>query len=178
MSIRKIMWRMSYFFKRWQNNRSSCTEVFYQKGVFRNFAKFKGKHLSQSLFFNKAAILRSATLLKKRLWHRCFPMNFCKISRITFSYKTPPVAASGIISVRNSRLQMFIKIGKKRLRRKCFPMKFAQFLRTTFFTEHLRWLFLLCDLNLSHRNASHVTFLFFSFFYNDWPQQIYIEQLF
>ena len=39
-----------------------------RKGVLRNFAKFTGKHLCQSLFFNKAAGLRPATLLKKRLW--------------------------------------------------------------------------------------------------------------
>ena len=25
-----------------------------------------------------------ATLLKKRLWHRCFPVNFAKISKNTF----------------------------------------------------------------------------------------------
>ena len=42
-------------------------EVFYKKGVFRNFTKFTGKHLCQSLFFNKVAGLRAATLLKKRL---------------------------------------------------------------------------------------------------------------
>ena len=30
-------------------------EAFYGKGVLRNFAKFTGKHLSQSLFFNKVA---------------------------------------------------------------------------------------------------------------------------
>ena len=36
----------------------------------------KGKHLCQSIFFNKGAGLRSATLLKKRLWPRCFPVNF------------------------------------------------------------------------------------------------------
>ena len=28
-------------------------EVFYKKIVLRNFAKFSGKHLYQSLFFNK-----------------------------------------------------------------------------------------------------------------------------
>ena len=38
-----------------------------EKGVLRNFAKFTGKDLCQSLFFNKDAGLRPATLLKKRL---------------------------------------------------------------------------------------------------------------
>ena len=53
-------------------------EVFCKKGVLRNFAKFTGKHLCQSLFFDKVAGLRPATLLKKRLWHRCFPVNFAE----------------------------------------------------------------------------------------------------
>ena len=43
-----------------------------KKCVLRNFAKFTGKHLCQALLFNKVAGLRSATLLKKRFWHRCF----------------------------------------------------------------------------------------------------------
>ena len=59
-------------------------EVFCKKGVLLNFAKFIGKHLCQSLFFNKVAGLSSATLLKKRLWHRCFLVNFMKF------FRTPP----------------------------------------------------------------------------------------
>ena len=35
-------------------------------------------------FFNKVAGLSSATLLKKRLWHSCFPVNFLKFLRIPF----------------------------------------------------------------------------------------------
>ena len=81
-----------------------------RKGVLRKFAKFTGKHLCQSFFFNKVAGLRPATLLKKKLWHRCFPeacnfikketlaqvfsCEFCELSKNTFSYRTPPVAAS------------------------------------------------------------------------------------
>ena len=37
--------------------------------------------LLQSLFFNKVAKLRPATLLKKRLWHRRFLVNFAKFLR-------------------------------------------------------------------------------------------------
>ena len=58
--------------------------VFCKKVVLKNFAKFRGKHLCQSLFFNKVAGLKPATLLKKRLWHRCFPVNFTKFLRTTF----------------------------------------------------------------------------------------------
>ena len=60
------------------------SEVFCEKGVLRNFAKFTGKHLCKSLFFNKVAGLRPATLLKKRLWHRCFSVNFAKFLRTPF----------------------------------------------------------------------------------------------
>ena len=31
-------------------------EVFYEKGVLRNFAKFTGKHLCQSLSFNEVGL--------------------------------------------------------------------------------------------------------------------------
>ena len=41
-----------------------------KKGVLRNFTKFTGKRLCQSLFFNKAA------------GHSCFPVNFAKFLRI------------------------------------------------------------------------------------------------
>ena len=37
-------------------NKSSRLEVFFKKGALRNFAKFTGKHLCQSLFFNKVAV--------------------------------------------------------------------------------------------------------------------------
>ena len=52
-----------YFIKNRLRNRR--LDVFCRKGVFRNF-------------------LRPATLLKKRLWHRCFP----EIYKNTFFYRT------------------------------------------------------------------------------------------
>ena len=63
------------------NFRSSRPEVFCEKGVLGSSAKFTGKHLCKSLSFNKVAGLRPATLLKRRLWHRCFPVNFVKFLR-------------------------------------------------------------------------------------------------
>ena len=64
--------------------RSSHQRCSIKKGVLKIFAKFTGKHLCQSLFFKKVAGLRSATLSKKRLWHKRFPMNFVRFSRTTF----------------------------------------------------------------------------------------------
>ena len=45
--------KLSVFFKTY---RSSRPEVFCEKGVLRNFTKFTGKHLYQSLFSNKVAV--------------------------------------------------------------------------------------------------------------------------
>ena len=54
-------------------SRSSFLEVFCEKAVLRNFAKFTGKHLCQSLFFNKVA---------GGAW--CFPKNFAKFLSTPF----------------------------------------------------------------------------------------------
>ena len=59
-------------------------EVFYQKDGLKNFAKLTRKYLWQSLFFDKAAGMSPATLLEKRLWHRCFHVNFAKILKNTY----------------------------------------------------------------------------------------------
>ena len=53
--------------------RSSCPEVFYENVVLKNFAKFTGEYLHQSLFLIRLACM---------FWHRCFPMNFAKFLRI------------------------------------------------------------------------------------------------
>ena len=75
--------------------RSSRPEMFCKKAVLRNFAKFTGKHLCQSFFFDKVVGLSPATLSKKRPWYRCFPVNFAKFLSTTFSHhRTPSVAAS------------------------------------------------------------------------------------
>ena len=74
------------------NNRSSGPEVFCEKGVLKNFAKFTEKHLCQIPFFNTVAGL---TLLQYRLWQACIfikketlaeglSCEFCKIFKNTF----------------------------------------------------------------------------------------------
>ena len=94
--------------------------MFYQK----NLSKFTGKHLCQSLIFNQVAGLGSATLLKKRLWHRCFPLivtcEFCEIFKNTFFTEHFWMTASESIAcllVIQARLLFFslykIKISKQ-----------------------------------------------------------------
>ena len=54
--------------------------MFCKPGVLEYFTKLIRKHLCKSLFLLVAS-LRPATLSKKRLWNRCFPVNFVKFSR-------------------------------------------------------------------------------------------------
>ena len=68
--------------------KSSHQRCSVKKGVLRNFAKYTGKHLCQSLLFNKVAGLRPAPSLKKILCHRCFPVNLAKFLRTPFLPKT------------------------------------------------------------------------------------------
>ena len=66
--------------------RSSHRRCSVRKGFLRNFAKFTGKHLCQSLFFNKVT---ACNFIKKRLWHRCFTVKFAKFVRTSFLQNTP-----------------------------------------------------------------------------------------
>ena len=83
-----ISWFVHKYFVRHCRLRSSRPEVFCKKGFLRNFAKFTGTYLCQCLFFNVVAGLRTATLLKKGFWKRCFPVNFAKFLRNLFSQNT------------------------------------------------------------------------------------------
>ena len=101
------------------NFRSSRPEVFCRKGVLKNFAKFSGKHLYQSLFISKVADLRPATLLKKRLQNRCFPVNFVKFLRTAFFIE--------------HCWWLLLKLGgleKKELCYRCFPENIFKFFWT------------------------------------------------
>ena len=87
-SLLQNIGKLAVFSNLWFLYRGSHQRCSVKKGVFRNFARFIGKHLSQSFFFNKVAALRPATLLIKRLWDRCFTMNFAKFARTPFLQNT------------------------------------------------------------------------------------------
>ena len=60
-----------------------------KKGIRRNSTKLTGKHLCPSVFLNKGAGLRPKTLAQ------VFSCEFYEISKNTFFYRIPLVAASG-----------------------------------------------------------------------------------
>ena len=55
-----------------------------KKGFRKNFAKFTGKHLCQSLFFTSACSFIKIETLASELYEIC---------KNAFSYRTPPVGA-------------------------------------------------------------------------------------
>ena len=69
--------------KELQKRRQRCSV----KNVLRNFTKFTGKHLCQSL--------ETCSFIKKDTLVQVFSREFCEISKNTFFHRTPQVAASG-----------------------------------------------------------------------------------
>ena len=59
------------------------------RGVLQKRCSWKFRKIHR-----KTPMPESATLLKKRLWHRCIPVNFVKSLRTPFFHRTTPVTAS------------------------------------------------------------------------------------
>ena len=67
--------------------RSSHMRCSVKKGVLRNLVKFTGNTCARDSFLIRLQA-RPTTLFKKRLWYRCFPVNFAKFLRTTFLQNT------------------------------------------------------------------------------------------
>ena len=102
--------------------RSSRPELFFKKSVLKNFAKFAGKYLCQSLIFNKVAGYfqgRGLQLYSKRTLAQVFSYEFCEIFKNIFC--------------------SFIKKGTPA---QVFSCKICEIFKDISFTEHFRWLLL------------------------------------
>ena len=139
-------------------DRSSRLEVFWKKGVLRNFTKMTGKHLCQSLFFNKVAGLRPANLLKETLT-KMFSCKFCVISKNTFLYRTPLVTPSDVNWHNNPAGNYMFKVNNRKTRTICeicseLTIKIPDWRRSGIFIvnfkhiSHLVLVFLLLTLNM------------------------------
>ena len=69
----------NYFYKRRHHKEAVVRRCSIKKSVLKNFAKFTGKHLCQSLLFNKGAGLRR--------YSRVFIVSFEQISHIVLMYQ-------------------------------------------------------------------------------------------
>ena len=82
------------------------------KKMFLKISQNSREKTCKSLFFNKVAGLRPATLLRMRLWHRCFPVNFAKFLRTPFLQNTSgrlllPVKLCIVIECRKFQTKLF-----------------------------------------------------------------------
>ena len=59
-------------------------QMFFKRGVLKNFAIFTGKTSMLEYRFNKVAGLKVCSFIKKRLQHCCFPLNVRKLSGTAF----------------------------------------------------------------------------------------------
>ena len=88
------------------SHRSSRPEVLCEKGVLENFTKFAGKHLCQSLFFNKVADLApSGVISNNRFPFNNFVFIICQQSRLQSKM-------SFLLVIISYRKDVFLKVGK------------------------------------------------------------------
>ena len=73
--------------------RSRRPEVLCKKGFLKNFIRFTGKHLCQSLFF-KEVVDDAYNVIKKETLSQVFSCKFCEFFKNTFFHRTAAMAAS------------------------------------------------------------------------------------
>ena len=110
----------------YQIDRRSHRRCSLRKGVLRNFAKFTGKHLCQSLFFNKVAGL-GLQLYKKETLAQVFFCEFCEISKNTFFTEHLWATASelsrkNILTMYCSHFVVFNSLKNEKTENKCMAI--------------------------------------------------------
>ena len=98
-----------------------------RKMFLKNLQNSQENTLCQCLFFKEVAGFRPVTLLKKRLWRRCFPVNFANFVGAPFLQN-----ASGRLPLQSLSLEISLmhvldgmkSLGTKILRDACY-LEFA-----------------------------------------------------
>ena len=125
------LWRLEILkLVQFKSNTIECFKSSHQRcsmkiGVLRNFTKFKGKQLCQSLLFNKVVSLRlkACNFIKKE--HRRFLVNFAKFLRTPFLQNTPwwlllMLLSENTASVRKCHFLLHIMLNMRLVFRKVF----------------------------------------------------------
>ena len=142
--------------------RSSYRRSSVKKGVLRNFAKFIGKDLCQSLFFNKVAGLRY------------LPVNFVKLLRTPFLRNTSGrLFRWKFLNVRKKHLCSSIFLIKLRAWRPAFLLKnlflceYCKIFKNNLLVEHFLFIILLCNDRIlwTSLGTKLTSFIFLAFFY-------------
>ena len=84
-------------------------EVFSENDALKIFFQSSQENTCASLFFNKTAGLRPVTLLKNRLWHRCFSVNLMKFLRASFFTENLERLCLNIAKTLKKNLEEYLK---------------------------------------------------------------------
>ena len=126
----------------WNIVRSSHQRCFVRNGAIRNFAKFTGKHLCQSLFFNKVASLSPATLLKKDFGTGVF---LWILQNFLEHFFTEHLQVTASVLALSSSQCYTIDLASWKLRRKPRQINLINSLNGVF-GSLWSWIFLLCGI--------------------------------
>ena len=117
MFLQPFLWNCQHPFREccfrnsWEpSSRSSHQRCSMKKG-FPEISQNSKENTCASLFFNKVAGLRPSTLLKKRPWHRCFPVNFVKFLRTPFLQTILDACFCSSLNFQSTRSEIICRIG-------------------------------------------------------------------
>ena len=122
-----------------QSPRGGC----YVKEVFLEISQYSQENTCARVSFLITLLAAPATLLKKRLWHRCFPVNFEKFIRTPFLQNT-----SGGCFWTWANFKLVISLSCKKER--------GRGLQTTKITEMT-----LAEIKLSNKVSGNIQHIFF-----------------
>ena len=131
--------------------------MFCKKGVLENFTKFTVKHLCQGLFFNKI-VGSGLQLIKKETLAQVNSCVFYEFFKSTFFYRTPPMAASGLLFFYQNPNFLWVLHNKPLNKEytqniRCYTSTFDEFLVQTFFSvsfllNRVKLIFLIKSVNI------------------------------
>ena len=100
-----------FLFKFWIDLEVVVLRCYVKKGILGKFAKFTGKHLCKSLFFNKVAGLRpkASNFIKKETLAQVFSCKLCEISKNTFFTEHLLATASVLNTLLRLRGRFYLK---------------------------------------------------------------------
>ena len=144
-----IIYRLLWNIPQNLEDRSSCSQMFFQTGVLNNFAIFTGKHLCWSLFMIKLKAWRPTTILKI---DRKTDVFLWKLFRTLFLQNT----TGGCFWEENTCFKAFLFTFTEvaawnfieRLQQIVFSGISAKFFRTSFLYNTLRQLFVLFQFSI------------------------------
>ena len=107
-----VLQNLNKFWKINLNERDTLKMYFSSVLLLNDFSEFSAGFFLNNLVSSEAVAQRCSAREPRRLWHRCFAVNFCKSFKNTFFYRAPTVAASVSSDVNNQTILTMTLIHK------------------------------------------------------------------